>query len=112
MFIIPPFNNVDPSSLIAIGNRLLLIELKRANQGVTDWRFWGIKKLHELPEVLESQLKSSQKNILKISSHTLISSTTIKDSFKPEYYSVYYRCQRRLLNVSLDINKREEHMMW
>ena len=55
---------------------------------MTDWRFVGIKKLHELPEVLESQLKSSQKNILKIISRTLISSTTIKDSFKPEYYSV------------------------
>ena len=95
MFIIPPFNNVDPSSLIAIGNRIAKKLSDRAKEGKSrsdGLEIRGIKKLHVLPEVLESQLKSSQKNVKK--HHTpLISSTTIKDSFKPEYYSVSVRNQ-------------------
>ena len=32
---------------------------------VTDWRFVGIKKLHELPEVLQAKTKTSSQNNLK-----------------------------------------------
>ena len=83
-------------NISCIAYSLAVLSYGWANQGVTDWRFWGIKKLHELPEVLESQLKSSQKN-LKNHINTLISSTTIKDSFKPEYYSVI-QTQKTLAN--------------
>ena len=66
----------DPSSTSHACFSLAVLSYGWANQGVTDWRFSGIKKLHQLPEVLESKLKSSQKNILKITSHTTFSSTT------------------------------------
>ena len=32
---------------------------------VTDWRFVGIKKLHELPEVLQAKIKTASQNNLK-----------------------------------------------
>ena len=43
----------------------LLAGRMMANQGVTDWRFSGIKKLHQLPEVLQAKTKTSSQNNLK-----------------------------------------------
>ena len=111
-----PLTWAIPLIVMSLVSEASLLAVMMVNQRVTDWRFWGIKKLHELPEVLESQLKSSQKNILKITSHTLISSTTIKDSFKPEYYSVVsVKVSRRIGGrkkshaFRIQINAREMH---
>ena len=84
----------DPSSTSHACFSLAVLSYGWANQGVTDWRFSGIKKLHQLPEVLESKLKSSQKYVKKHLDLLIITQPlTIKDSFKPEYYSVLHRKQ-------------------
>ena len=51
---------------------------------VTDWRFVGTKKLHELPEVLQAKTKTSLQNYLK----NFLTSYLTTACIEPEYYSV------------------------
>ena len=51
------------------------------NQRVTDWRFWGIKKLHELPEVLQAKTKTPSQNNLK----NFLTSYLTTACIEPEY---------------------------
>ena len=51
---------------------------------VTDWRFVGTKKLHELPEVLQAKTKTSSQNNLK----NFLTSYLTTACIEPEYYSV------------------------
>ena len=62
----------------------LLAGRMMANQGVTDWRFSGIKKLHQLPEVLQAKTKTSSQNNLK----NFLTSYLTTACIEPEYYSV------------------------
>ena len=68
-----------------------VIALLAVNQGVMDWRFSGIKKLHQLPEVLQANTKTSSQNNLK---NFLTSYLITTACIEPEYYSVDDKSKR------------------
>jgi len=87
----------DPSSTSHACFSLAVLSYGWANQGVTDWRFSGIKKLHQLPEGLQAKTKTSSQNNLK----NFLTSYLTTACIEPEYYSVSWlkKAQFRLRYV-------------